>query len=493
MISSTEFALTNLFDLFVTSICQYTGLVVKPEDRHKVARGLLQRVVMLNFKTPEAYYQYLVPKSFKNNFEWHQIISFITNNESYFFRDRSQIELLKTIVLPEIISRNQKDKKLRICSAGCSTGEEPYTLAIVLKELLPNHKQWNCKILGIDIDELALQKARSGIYPEWSFRGVEREIKQKYFHKNNQSYYLNSEFKNMVDFSQVNLVEDNFSQPRLNLRNIDLLICRNVFIYFNNDAIAKVINKFYDSLEPLGYLVTGHTEIAIQNVSKFHIRVFKESIVYQRPQTETKASVHSNSAESTKKANFELTKINSDRNNNLFTRQSLNSKPKINSGNHNCSTTNLASKTTDIKAILQKTNCSIQQKKYELALTELEKVIALEPNNIEAYNQIAKISVELREHTKAIEYCQKILQIEPLAVFPHYLLAQIEEEKGNIVAAKMLLKKVIYLEPLYANAYLDLSQIYQIEGDRQRAKEMQQAGLKILKKTSAKSEVENNN
>lgn len=482
----SEFAHSNLFDRFTTLIARRTGLVVKSNDRHKIAKELLQRAKQLKLNSPENYYQHLVSQTSRSNREWQQLIGILTNNESYFFRDRSQIELLKNIILPELISRSQKYRTLRICSAGCSTGEEPYTIAIILKELIPDYRQWNLSILGIDIDRQALQKARLGIYSEWSFRGVEPQIRRKYFQLVDNGFQLTADIKRMVSFSRLNLVEDDFLSPKYNLRNIDLLICRNVFIYFSDEAIARVLNKFYYSLQPLGYLVTGHTEIAHRDLSKFRIQIYKESIVYQRPQTETAARSLNiiNCADPQLESMLSVGDgIDSFQVRSLDATSKPDSKPA----------SVLPEKTINSQTTLQAAKNSIPQQQYDRASTELKKIVSNEPNNAEAYSSLAQTEANFHNYEKATEYCQKALDIDSLAVFPHYLLAQIAEEKGNVATAKQLLKKIIYLDPNFVNAYLDLSQIYQTEGDRVRARKMQQAALGILKTLPPKSKIEHRN
>jgi len=186
-----------------------------------------------------------------------------------------------------LIQRNRTRKTLRICSVGCSTGEEPYSLAMLLEKLIPDIKGWNIFILGVDINQEAIQKAREGIYSSWSFRGVQEGIKQNYFKLVDKKYHISQEIKKMVDFQVLNLVRDLFPQKNSELRNMDLILCRNVFIYFEFTAIATVVKKFYNTLQPLGYLLTGHTELAGQNLEGFLTTVYPESLVYQRPHAST--------------------------------------------------------------------------------------------------------------------------------------------------------------------------------------------------------------
>lgn len=266
---------------FIRLITKHTGLEIRERDKAALIEKIFLRMKALKLDLPERYYQLLNSSTPESHHEWQNLIIIITNIESYFFRDQEQFSLLRNSILPELIERKRNKKTIRICSAGCSSGEEPYSLAILLKELLPDLEQWNLMILGIDINRDALNKAKKGIYRPWSFRRVEIEIVQQYFRVTNDQYHLEPSIKNMVKFQALNLVKE-LSLPNSELRELDLILCRNVFIYFEPSAIATVLNKFYDALEPLGYLITGHAELYGQNLSQFKTKIFPESVVYQR-------------------------------------------------------------------------------------------------------------------------------------------------------------------------------------------------------------------
>jgi chemotaxis protein methyltransferase CheR len=274
---------TWLRQAFIQLIAEQTGLEIKEHDQAALGEKIYLRMKAVKFNRFEYYYQLLVSQTTESEQEWQAFIVLLTNLESFFFRDQGQFSLLRKQILPEIIQRKQSQKILRICSAGCSTGEEPYSLAILLKELIPDLEQWNLLILGVDINTVALEKAREGIYRSWSLRGVDQAIRQKYFQLEDNQYYLDSEIRQMVSFETSSLVKDPVFKTNSKLREMDLIICRNVFIYFETSAIAKVLEKFYKLLQPSGYLLTGHSELHEQNLDQFEIKVFPESVIYQRP------------------------------------------------------------------------------------------------------------------------------------------------------------------------------------------------------------------
>ncbi len=281
--SNTNLLSDDLGDAFIRLIAKQTGLEIRDRDRAGLRDKIFLRMKALNLDFPINYYHVLIANTIESDREWQNFVTNLTNLESYFFRDKDQFILLRDRILPELIQRQEDTKTIRICSAGCSTGEEPYSLAILLKEILPDIEEWNITIFGLDLNHKALHKAQSGIYRHWSFRHVDPALKERYFQLINNHYHLDSLIKKMVNFKYFNLVKDPLPQPENEIQYFDLIICRNIFIYFDSSAIAKVLDKFYHTLQPLGYLITGHSELYGQNLSQFHTKVFPESIIYQRP------------------------------------------------------------------------------------------------------------------------------------------------------------------------------------------------------------------
>jgi chemotaxis protein methyltransferase CheR len=277
--SKAEILNVALTEAFIKLIAQQTGLEIRERDQADLSEKIFVRMKALNIFFPEEYYQLLGYNTIQSYEEWQQLVLLLTNLESYFFRDKEQFSLLRDRILPELIQSKENNKTLRICSAGCSTGEEPLSLAILLKELIPDPEQWNLMILGVDINQEALKKAKQGIYTPWSLRSIDPEIRERYFLHSNNQYCLDMQIRQMVKFKYINLVKDSFNEDN-EMIDIDLIICRNVFIYFEASAIAKILDKFNQILQPLGYLITGHTELFGQDLSHFETKLFPESLVY---------------------------------------------------------------------------------------------------------------------------------------------------------------------------------------------------------------------
>lgn len=201
-------------------------------------------------------------------------------SETYFFRDHGQFALLRNKILPELIEKNKSSRSLRIWSAGCSSGEEPHSVAILLDELLPERKDWDILILGTDNDAGAIKKAERGKYTRWSFRMVSAEIIDRYFKKRGDEWALDSRIREMVRFAVSDLVKDDFPDPSSGLSAMDLIICRNVFIYFEPTEIENVTEKFVETLKNGGFLMTGHGELGMRRFDRLFPEILPGSVVF---------------------------------------------------------------------------------------------------------------------------------------------------------------------------------------------------------------------
>jgi chemotaxis protein methyltransferase CheR len=493
---SQEKSLNNwLKTAFLRLIAEEIGLEIKKHDQSTLDAKILSRMKALKISFPEDYYQLLASKTIESRQEWQNLVLLLTNPESFFFRDKGHFQLLERHIIPELIQRKQNHRTLRICSAGCSTGEEPYSLAILLKELIPDPEQWDLLILGLDVNSLSLEKAKAGIYRPWSFRTVAPEIKKRYFKVINGEYHIDLEIKRMSKFQTLNLVKDSFPNPNSEMREMDLIICRNVFIYFEEAAISKVLEKFYQTLQPDGYLLTGHTELYTQDLSKFEAKVFPEGMIYQCLDPTLIASsplkyqaynlASENLDESLEKVQIQE-KINIKSNIQEPDFFSISSK-KSDSVRTNVYKTNIPSSSE--KDLLRSAEVLMQKKAYYLAIIQVEKALEFNPKNFRACYLMAQLCSYFENHEKAEFFCHKALEIDEFSILPYYILANIAEQAKRVSEVKQILKKIIYLEPGSVAAYLKLSYIYQAENDLERTYKMQTAALNILKELPPKMEI----
>jgi chemotaxis protein methyltransferase CheR len=211
-----------------------------------------------------------------------KIINAITTNETLFFRDNSPFDLVRYKIMPELIDKRMassggRPMPIRIWSAACSTGQEVYSLAIVLKELLPNLKKYNIKLLGTDISDEAIAKASYGHYNKFEIdRGLDKEKMQRYFTQNQNSWKIRDDIRAMVLFQKINLMNS-----LAGVGKFDIILCRNVAIYFNTEDRKKLFEKIAGVLEPDGYLIIGSTESLTGITQRFEPQRHLRSVFYR--------------------------------------------------------------------------------------------------------------------------------------------------------------------------------------------------------------------
>lgn len=484
-------------DIEVSKLVRLVTEVLGIQIRHSEVDGfykkVYQRVQALKLSSLEEYYQLLLTnnKSEIYRAEWRTLIELLTIPESYFFRDQGQFFLLKNLIIPEIIERkrglnsgatytstgNQTNLQptLRLWSAGCSTGEEAYSLAMLLRDLLPDYQKWNILIVGTDVNQSAIEWAKRGIYSNWSFRTTETDIRNRYFRSCKGGWEISSSVRSMVTFLPGNLIQDLYPNPSTKMYDFDLILCRNVFIYFDAKAIELVLKKFYHSLVPQGYLLTGHMELQGQTIAPFEIRSFSQSTLYQRPSAERllyPVNLESNAEKSTliEKTIFKQGKQNAPSRNTCLASPSsspsdiaFTTQPKLISNHY----------LDDLEKLRS-------QKAYRKVIETIDQLHSQISNSLRIHYLKAEAYANLGDYAKAKQACQEALQLDPLAIDPYYLLAQVAEVQGDLDGAKVFLKRIIYLAPTSVYAYFELGALYRREGNVKQAQKLWRSGLELL-------------
>ena len=274
-ISDAEFAQLRDF------IYAQSGIYVADNRKYLVENRLATRLKELNLKSFAEYHAYLQYDAGRRQ-ELNRLFEVITTNETSFYRNPPQLKVFQDMVLKDVLDKlkAQRQKKLRIWSAGCSTGEEPYTIAIILHEVLrADLPGWDIRITANDLSEAVLSQARQGVYSEYALRTTPKEIVTRYFVQDGPNFKLKPEVKRLVAFGQINLSD------RTQLKRVErshIVFCRNVIIYFDDDMKKSVISAFYDNLLPGGHLLIGHSE-SLHNISRaFRPKHYPGAIIYSK-------------------------------------------------------------------------------------------------------------------------------------------------------------------------------------------------------------------
>jgi chemotaxis protein methyltransferase CheR len=268
------------FRLVRDLIYNHCGIYFDNESKYLLDKRLARRLTHHNLSGFRDYYHYLKYDKNKDQ-ELSDIMDVLTTNETYFFREAFQLKAFTDEIAPEIIQSKSEsyEKKVRIWSAGCSTGEEPYTIAMLILEK-GLFKDLNVEIIGTDISHRVVQFARKAVYGKSSFRSTDEAYTKKYFQEQDGSYRVCDKVRELVTISHLNLLDQNRLAM---LGRMDVIFCRNVIIYFDQQAKKKVIESFYKSLRDSGYLLLGHSESLMNISAAFSLRHFKNDMVYQKP------------------------------------------------------------------------------------------------------------------------------------------------------------------------------------------------------------------
>lgn len=267
------------FTIIRDFIHEKCGIFFAENKKYLLENRLFKRMSTLGLKSFRDYfYQVKYDTSLK---EFNMLMNLVTTNETSFYRNPPQLLCFQDEVLPQILESKCRagKKRLRIWSAGCSTGEEPYTISMIILDVLGDNHGWNVEIIANDISENVLQAARKAQYSEMALRTTPPEIIKKYFRREETKYAVVENVKRQVNFSHLNLAD----RRRMALMNeVDFVFCRNVMIYFSDEIKRQVVRGFYNSLLPGGYMFIGHAE-SLHGISRaFNLEYFKNGLVYHK-------------------------------------------------------------------------------------------------------------------------------------------------------------------------------------------------------------------
>lgn len=258
---------------------QQSGIFIAENRKYLVENRLASRLRDLGLRSFGEYYNYLRYDAGRSA-EMNKLFESMTTNETSFFRNGPQLDVFRDKVLARVLNeqRAKGQRKLRIWSAGCSSGEEPYTLAMILHEVLKQDiDNWDIRITANDLSLAVLAAARRGLYNDYAIRTTPPDMLARYFTREGSQYRIDPRLQKLVSFSQINL------KDKLQLQKVErsqIVFCRNVIIYFDDEMKKGVINAFYDNLLPGGYLIIGHSE-SLHNISRaFKPEHYAGSIVY---------------------------------------------------------------------------------------------------------------------------------------------------------------------------------------------------------------------
>ncbi|MCU0664213.1 MAG: protein-glutamate O-methyltransferase CheR [Myxococcota bacterium] len=267
------------FRLLRDMINERYGIFFGDDTRYLVQSRLGERLAHLSLPTFEDYYYY-IRYSADGQTELEEAIDVLTTNETYFFREEYQLHSFSRQILPELARNLRGRRKLMIWSAGCSSGEEAYTIAVLVRDS-GLFADWDVRIFGSDVSRRVLAKARRGVYRASSFRATSEAQLTRHFTKAGEGFAINDDIRSLCHFGHLNLLDEDRIAL---LGKVDVVFCRNVLIYFDKKSKLRTISSLYERLNPGGFLLLGHTESLLNLSTAFELVHLSDDLVYRKPE-----------------------------------------------------------------------------------------------------------------------------------------------------------------------------------------------------------------
>jgi chemotaxis protein methyltransferase CheR len=444
------------------SIGQNLGLHFPEGKWPDLRRALEKAAPSLGFDSIQSCANWFVGTNDPSRIE--RLIQFLTVGETHFFRDTKLFQALEEKFLPEIVNmrRGLNDRSLRIWSAGCATGEEPYSLAIVLSRMLPDLFGWNITILATDINREFLNKAEKGVYGDWSFRSVPPAIRRDFFESTGDYSALSPDIKKMVTFSEHNLAKDPYPCMLSQFGPMDLIFCRNVIMYFSIERQEQIISKLADCLEDGGFLVVSPAEASsvtrpdLIPVNHPGIVLFKKSTSESRagrlnPMVFSPLSEISEPVQNVDDNPFVWNFVPPT----LTIAELIQPKALV-----PCSEESPESAEEELSPYVEGLNL-YEQGRYAEAIEFLLGHGSFNGNQLSgtALSLVSRAYANLGKLDEALEWAQKSVNTDKLNAEYHYLQATILQEMGRNEETASCLQKAVFLKPDLAAAHFALANV----------------------------------
>ncbi|HSV34152.1 MAG TPA: CheR family methyltransferase [Ramlibacter sp.] len=332
------------------------------------------------------------------------LASHLTVGETYFLRDKPLLNVFAGHMLPELLSRRRAlgQRRLHIWSAGCCTGEEPYSLAILVEQALPDLAEWDVRIVGTDVNPRFLEKARAGRYNEWSFRGVPAAWRQRYFERTADGLYrVCDSVRSLVSFAELNMAQDTYPRATNGTSDVDVIFCRNLLMYFDSKQVAKVAERLRESLQVGGWLIVSPTEAAATAFPGLEPVNFEAAVAFRKQ----------------------------------------------------------ATRCVDVPQQHPELPLAMQATETQLEPSRPMQVAVRASMPMAAFRQTACTLADQGRLDEALTWCDRWVAADKLDPWGHYVRGVVLIEQGDASGARQALRRCVYLQPGFVLAHLALGQL----------------------------------
>jgi chemotaxis protein methyltransferase CheR len=480
---------------FRTIVARRLGLHYEDDKLDYLAEVARRRMELVGSARFESYLERLI-SSPKGSDEFRALAEQLTVNETFFFRNADNFRAFAEIILPERIRANTREKRLRILSAGCASGEEPYSLAVLVREALSDLGNWDVKIIGLDVNPAVLAKATQARYSAWSLRATSEDAKRRYFRADGPDFVLAPAIQKMVTFEERNLVDEDplFWQSLA----CDVVFCRNVLMYFAPDKARDVVRRIGGALLPGGFFFLGHAETLRGLTQEFHLCHTHDTFYYRRRDaseavvaTATWGGPSREQAEDPLPAVVEwpapwvdVIQRASERIATLADGRSRSpgqDAPRTTPAGQAAATA--APRTWDLGLVLE----AVRQERFSDAL---DLICSLPPDSHEDPDALLLRAVLLTNNGRldeSEEVCSRLLAVDELNAGAHYLMALCREHAGDSTGAIEHGQTAIYLDAGFAMPHLHLGIMAKRSGDAATAqRELGQALILLAREDASR-------
>lgn len=459
-------------------LSRHMGLYFPPERWVDLLRGITAAGHDFHFADADSFIQWLLSTPLTQS-RIETLARHLTIGETYFFREKEAFDALREHIFPALITaRRQSGKHLRIWSAGCSTGEEAYSIAILVQRLIPDYKTWNITILGTDLNQHALRKAAAGIYSEWSFRKPPSWLREEYFRPTEDGHYeIIPQIKEMVTFSYLNLVEDVYPSLATNTNAMDFIFCRNVLMYFKPELAATIVSKHYQTLVDDGWLIVSPSEASPSMFGQFVVADIPGVILYRKTMDGAVPGMMRNEETTMAEPIHKQERLPQRR----AAAAAIAPMGKMKAHSSAASIRAYAKSPTLQSPDYQNVLSLYLQGRYAAAEEATTTLLASHPHDADVMSLMVRIHANLGKLSTALQWSEKTIAADRMNPVGHYLRAAILQEQGLADEAMQSLKRTLYLDQDFVLAHFSLGNLCRQLGRSHEAKKHFANALLLLK------------